>query len=109
MKTALCLALLALTVSLHCNAVQVKEREFTFSLESVRQLKDLMESDLAGKESPRVAKTSTAIVCNDPGLPADFRSLCQSKGAGLSLARLAYIGNHYDECEICMFAACTGC
>ncbi|XP_035238960.1 guanylin-like [Anguilla anguilla] len=109
MKTVLSITFLALAVSLLCDAVQVKEREFTFSLESVKQLKDLMDSDLAGKESPRLAKTSTAIVCNDPDLPEEFLPLCQSEGAGMSLARLAFIGNNYDECEICMFAACTGC
>ncbi|KAJ8370972.1 hypothetical protein SKAU_G00110000 [Synaphobranchus kaupii] len=109
MKTTLSITLLLLAVSQLSDAVQVKEREFTFSLESVRKLKDLMDSDLVGKESPRLAQTSTAIVCRDPGLPEEFLPVCQSKGAGMSLSRLAFIGSHHDECEICMFAACTGC
>ncbi|XP_061112517.1 guanylin-like [Conger conger] len=109
MKTTLSITLLALAASLLCDAVQVKEGEFTFSLESVKKLKDLMDKDLEGKQSPRLAKASTATVCSDPALLPEFLPVCRSDRAGLSLSRLAFIGLNYDECEICMFAACTGC
>ncbi|KAJ8387225.1 hypothetical protein AAFF_G00159440 [Aldrovandia affinis] len=109
MKTTLPTTFMLLAVCLICDAVQVKEGEFTFSLESVRKLKDLMDRDLVEKESPRLAKTSVALICSDPALPEEFLPMCQSKGAGMAVSRMAFIASHHDECEICMFAACTGC
>ncbi|XP_036390367.1 guanylate cyclase activator 2B-like [Megalops cyprinoides] len=109
MKTALTAALLLLAACLLSEAVQVKEGDFTFSLESVMKLGDLMDRNTPEKQSPRLADTSSTAVCGNPALPQEFVPVCQSKGAVLSFSRLAYIALHHDECEICMNAACTGC
>ncbi|KAJ8359408.1 hypothetical protein SKAU_G00159330 [Synaphobranchus kaupii] len=87
----------------------LKEGDFSFPLESVQKLKDLMGVDVTVKQSPRLAKTSTAAVCNNPDLPAEFVPLCKSKGAATSFFRLGFVAARADLCEICTFAACTGC
>ncbi|XP_071388114.1 guanylin-like [Centroberyx affinis] len=108
MKTMLpTIALLILALGLASEAVQVQEGEFSFSLEAVRKLQELTASSSAtGKQNPRL-RTSSVSVCADPALPEEFLPLCQQKGASLSLSRLAFVP--MDVCEICAFAACTGC
>ncbi|XP_036387718.1 guanylin-like [Megalops cyprinoides] len=109
MKTVLSAAALLITLCVVTDAVQVKEGDFTFSLESVKKLKDLMGVDTAVKQSPRLAKTSAASVCTSPDLPAEFRPVCETKGAAMSFFRLGFVAARMDLCEICAFAACTGC
>uniref|UniRef100_W5M6R4 Guanylate cyclase activator 2B n=1 Tax=Lepisosteus oculatus TaxID=7918 RepID=W5M6R4_LEPOC len=82
-----------------------QEGNFTFSLESVKTLKSLMDSS-AGR-SLRLAKTSSVAVCDNPALPMEFQPLCHQPGAGMAFFRLASVD--HDICEICAFAACTGC
>ncbi|XP_029908078.1 guanylin-like [Myripristis murdjan] len=102
MKTMLStIALVILAVSLATEAVQVQEGEFSFSLEAVRKLQEL-----TGKQNPRL-RSSAVSVCADPTLPQEILPLCQQKGANMALSRLAMVP--LDVCEICAFAACTGC
>ncbi|XP_018581065.1 guanylin-like [Scleropages formosus] len=109
MKTFLFFALLLTVYCLVAQAVQVKEGDFTFSLESVKKLKNLMDVRVVKDSNPRLASTSTAALCANPALPEEFKPVCQSKSAALSFYRLGSVAYNSDVCEICAFAACTGC
>nr|ACQ59021.1 Guanylin precursor [Anoplopoma fimbria] len=108
MKYALAtIAVLVLALGLTTGAVQVEENGLSFSLEAVKRLQELTEnSALAGQQSPRL-RASSGSLCADPMLPQEFMPLCRQRGASASLARLAMVP--MDVCEICAFAACTGC
>ncbi|XP_044023790.1 guanylin family protein [Siniperca chuatsi] len=88
-------------------AVQVEENGLSFSLEAVKRLQELTESSSAtGHQNPRL-RVSTMSHCANPMLPQEFLPLCKQRGASASLTRLAVVP--IDVCEICAFAACTGC
>ncbi|XP_074495533.1 guanylin-like [Sebastes fasciatus] len=108
MKAALAtIAVLVLALSCTSEAVQVEENGLTFSLEAVKRLQELTESSGAtGRQSPRL-RASPVSLCADPLLPQEFLPLCKQRGASASLARLTMVP--MDVCEICAFAACTGC
>ncbi|KAM6927709.1 guanylin-like [Xenentodon cancila] len=102
-------ALFVLALSLTCEAVQVEENGLSFSLEAVKRLKELMDSRtiaMTGQHSPRF-KATTMSMCVEPMLPQELLSLCKQRGASASFVRLAAVP--LDVCEICAFAACTGC
>ncbi|XP_068172368.1 guanylin family protein [Antennarius striatus] len=104
---ALSIAVLVLALSLTPEAVQVEENGSSFSLEAVQRLQELWRSRAgAAGQSPRLLATSVPL-CEEPLLPQEFVPLCQQRGASASLARLAMVP--MDVCEICSFAACTGC
>ncbi|XP_051531262.1 guanylin-like [Myxocyprinus asiaticus] len=105
MKTIFSIAFLVVALCLVSEAVQVQEGEFSFSLESVKILQELTNQPRT--QNPRLAKTSYYSVCTSPTLPQEFVPLCMQKGATMSFARLASVP--VDVCEICAFAACTGC
>ncbi|XP_029358769.1 guanylin-like [Echeneis naucrates] len=101
------ITLLVLALGWSSEAVQVEENGLSFSLEAVKRLQELTESRLsAGQQSPRL-RASTVSLCADPVLPQEFLPLCRQRGASRSLTRLAAVP--MDVCEICAFAACTGC
>ncbi|XP_051528872.1 guanylin-like [Myxocyprinus asiaticus] len=105
MKRILSIAFIVVALCLVSEAVQVQEGEFSFSLESVKVLQQLANQPQS--QNPRLAKTSYYSVCTNPTLPQEFVPLCMQKGATMSFARLASVP--VDVCEICAFAACTGC
>ncbi|CAL9704627.1 unnamed protein product [Knipowitschia caucasica] len=107
MKTALiAVAFLVLGLGWTSEAVEVEEGGMSFSLEAVQRLQELTENNmLATKQNPRIR--FNAFLCSDPMLPQEFLPLCRQRGASASLARLALVP--MDVCEICAFAACTGC
>uniref|UniRef100_A0A4W5QAA3 Guanylate cyclase activator 2B n=1 Tax=Hucho hucho TaxID=62062 RepID=A0A4W5QAA3_9TELE len=113
MKTILSIALVVLALCLVSEAqavqVQVQEGDFFFSLESVKKLQELTaeSSNVNRMQNPRLTSTSFASVCDNPSLPQEFMPLCMKRGASMSLSRLAAVP--MDICEICAFAACTGC
>ncbi|KAK6477450.1 guanylin-like [Huso huso] len=90
-----------------CNSgsVKVVDGDFTFSLEAVKKLKDLMD----GVQLKSSRMSSSAVLCANPALPEEFRAVCQSTGAGMVFSRLETVADHADICEICAMAACTGC
>ncbi|XP_030586110.1 guanylate cyclase activator 2B-like [Archocentrus centrarchus] len=107
MKATLAIiALLVLALGWTSEAVQVEENGLSFSLEAVKRLQELSESSMTGQQNPRM-KASTVSLCADPMLPQEFLPLCRQRGASASLTRLAFVP--MDICEICAFAACTGC
>ncbi|XP_020774308.1 guanylin-like [Boleophthalmus pectinirostris] len=108
MKTTLvAVAFLVLALGWTSEAVEVEEGGMAFSLEAVRRLQELTDMNmLAAKQSPRL-RTSSLSLCADPMLPQELLPLCRQRGASASLARLALVP--LDVCEICAFAACTGC
>ncbi|KAK5912046.1 hypothetical protein CesoFtcFv8_001961 [Champsocephalus esox] len=100
------ITVLVLALSWTSEAVRVEENGLSFSLEAVMRLQELTESSGAGQQSPRI-KASTGSLCADPMLPQEFLPLCRLRGASASLSRLAMVP--MDVCDICAFAACTGC
>ncbi|XP_034544234.1 guanylin family protein [Notolabrus celidotus] len=108
MKAALAtIAVLVLALGWTSEAVQVEENGLSFSLEAVKRLQELSGGNVASEQqSPRL-RASTVSLCADPMLPQEFLPLCRQRGASASLARLAAVP--MDVCEICAFAACTGC
>ncbi|XP_041129107.1 guanylin-like [Polyodon spathula] len=93
------------TLSVLSEAVVVKDGDFTFSLEAVKKLKDLMD----GVVLKRSRMSSSAVLCTNPALPEEFRAVCQSTDASMVFSRLRTVADHEDICEICAMAACTGC
>ncbi|XP_042263423.1 guanylin-like [Thunnus maccoyii] len=108
MKAAVAtIALVILALGWTSEAVQVQENGLSFSLEAVKRLQALAESSgWTGQQNPRV-RMSTVSFCANPLLPQEFMPLCKQRGASASLARLVMVP--MDICDICAFAACTGC
>ncbi|XP_043978876.1 guanylin family protein [Gambusia affinis] len=108
MKTTFAaVALLVLALGLTSEAVEVEENGLMFSLEAVKRLQELSESRaMTGQLNPRF-KASPISLCAEPMLPQELLPLCKQTGGSSSLVRLAAVP--MDVCEICAFAACTGC
>ncbi|CAL8383394.1 unnamed protein product [Boreogadus saida] len=90
-------------------AVQVQVEGLSFSLEDVRTLQKLTQgpSRPGSSTSPRMRARSW-LVCSHPALPNAFQALCdQHNNASPSLLGLSMMP--MDVCEICAYAACTGC
>ncbi|XP_047439326.1 guanylin-like [Mugil cephalus] len=105
--TLVIVALLVLALGWTTEAVQVEENGLSFSLEAVRRLQELTESrGMMGQQNPRLRSSSVSL-CADPMLPQEFLSICKQRGGTASLSRLAMVP--MDVCEICAYAACTGC
>ncbi|XP_008407328.1 guanylin-like [Poecilia reticulata] len=108
MKTTFAaVALLVLALGLTSEAVQVEENGLIFSLEAVKRLQELSESRaMSGQLNPRF-RSSPISLCAEPMLPQELLPICKQTGGSSSLVRLAAVP--MDVCEICAFAACTGC
>ncbi|KAM7005421.1 guanylin [Tautogolabrus adspersus] len=101
------IAVIVLALSWTSEAVQVEENGLSFSLQAVKRLQELSGGSAAIElQNPRL-RASTMSLCADPMLPQEFLPLCRQRGASASLTRLAAVP--MDVCEICAFAACTGC
>ncbi|XP_029990962.1 guanylin-like [Sphaeramia orbicularis] len=108
MKTTLAaIALVVLALGWTSEAVQVEEGGLSFSLEAVKRLQELTGNSFQTAKQNSRLRMSTVSVCADPMLPQEFLPLCRQQGASASLARLAMVP--MDVCEICAFAACSGC
>ncbi|XP_077459517.1 guanylate cyclase activator 2B-like [Stigmatopora argus] len=99
-------ALLVLVLGRDAQAVQVQENGLSFSLEAVKRLQEMFEDAPMPMQNPRL-RANLPSMCDNPMLPQELLPLCKQKGASASLARLAMVP--LDVCEICAFAACSGC
>ncbi|XP_023683333.1 guanylin-like [Paramormyrops kingsleyae] len=87
--------------------IRVRDGELSFTLESVKLLKELTDGGDAA--SPRLLKSDPATACADPRLPVEFQSVCLDKSPGAVFTRLVNVLRDPDLCEICVNVACTGC
>ncbi|XP_042335812.1 guanylin [Sceloporus undulatus] len=88
------------------DGVTVKVGDFSFPLESVKQLKYLQD---AAPKSPRLRFNKSLYVCANPQLPAEFKPLCASPKANSLVRQLDGIAREVQICEICANVACSGC
>ncbi|XP_039610874.1 guanylin family protein [Polypterus senegalus] len=107
MRVCLVIALCLCTVCLLSNAVVVKDGDLVFSLDSVKTLGTLMAAS-GGVKRTRMSQ-GTFSVCTNPALPKEFLPVCESQQSDVIFSRLARIAENPDVCEICAYAACTGC
>uniref|UniRef100_A0A3Q1CGY0 Guanylate cyclase activator 2B n=1 Tax=Amphiprion ocellaris TaxID=80972 RepID=A0A3Q1CGY0_AMPOC len=84
--------------------VQVNVEGVSFPLEAVKQLKKLFNLD---EKIPELTKKDVEDVCANRDLPQVFKPVCQEEGRQAVFSKLVRIP--LDVCEICSFAACTGC
>ncbi|XP_004443201.1 PREDICTED: guanylin [Ceratotherium simum simum] len=90
--------------------VTVQEGESSFSLESVKKLKDLRELQAPSIRNRRKADGCLApILCRYPNSPEELKPICQQPGAQQILQRPETIAQDPSMCEICAYAACAGC
>ncbi|XP_028266796.1 guanylin-like [Parambassis ranga] len=110
MKTIISVSVFIVVLIQLSSAVVVKEGNFHLSLDSVKALGALMTAqDTSAEQDLRLMEAKATALCSHPALPEDFRPLCLRKDAGASLVRLGVVAAHIDACEICEYAACTGC
>ncbi|KAM8927915.1 guanylin-like [Pelodytes ibericus] len=98
-------ALSILLLSHVCRGVIVKDGDFTFPLDSVKQLGTL----LGRLQNVQSDASPVTKLCAIPELPIEFRDLCKSPDAAAVFTRLGKISLEPDVCDVCAFAACTGC
>ncbi|XP_075461914.1 guanylin-like isoform X3 [Ascaphus truei] len=103
MKSSLLPMVLILLLWPGSQAIKIQVGKFTFGLESVITLKELMEVD--GKE-PSVA---SQFLCDDPKLPKEFHIVCEEDDASDIFVKLVEAASNVDECELCANPACPGC
>uniref|UniRef100_A0A3P8TWS5 Guanylate cyclase activator 2B n=1 Tax=Amphiprion percula TaxID=161767 RepID=A0A3P8TWS5_AMPPE len=84
--------------------LQVEGRRFP--LEAVKQLKKLFNLD---EKIPELTKKDVEDVCANRDLPQVFKSVCQEEGRQAVFSKLGKVDPERNVCEICSFAACTGC
>ncbi|XP_028644143.1 guanylin [Grammomys surdaster] len=94
--------------------VTVQDGDLSFPLESVKKLKDLQEVQEPRlvshkKFAPRRLKPMAQQLCSHSAFPEALRPVCQKPNAEEILQRLEAIAQDPNTCEICAYAACTGC
>ncbi|XP_062401091.1 guanylin-like [Sardina pilchardus] len=92
---------------------------YSFSLESVKVLKRLMEKDAMERLMEMEARASARMVphrlaparplCSNPTLPQELKPVCLDPRSDEVFARFAEFITPSDLCEICAYPACTGC
>ncbi|XP_048879010.1 guanylin-like [Brienomyrus brachyistius] len=109
MRSAAVSVLLASCFIWSTMGVRVWDGELSFTLESVKLLKELMDDGDAVDSSPQLLKSDPVTACADPRLPVEFQSVCQDKSPGAVFTRLVNVLRDPYLCEICVNVACTGC
>ncbi|XP_054427567.1 guanylin [Pteronotus mesoamericanus] len=87
--------------------VTVQDGKFSFPLEAVKKLKDLQ--DLQEPNGRSFYRPVVPTLCSYPNFPKELKPLCKERNARQILQRLEAIAEDPSTCEICAYAACTGC
>ncbi|KAG8569610.1 hypothetical protein GDO81_014480 [Engystomops pustulosus] len=92
--------------------VTVKVGDFTFPLEVVKKLKDVVDST---RDTDNRAQSDDVAsykgICSSRAL-SELQDLCDTNQPDLiaeTLHELELVADNFDECEVCAFAACSGC
>ncbi|XP_072888612.1 guanylin-like [Hemitrygon akajei] len=107
MKTTFSLVLALSCLTSILASVTVQDGNYTFPLEDVKQLWALMGT--LDENNAAAAGSASTKLCPSSALPKTFQSVCASKDADQVFLRLEEIAQKVDVCEICAYAACTGC
>ncbi|XP_031232750.1 guanylin [Mastomys coucha] len=93
--------------------VTVQDGDLSFPLEAVKQLKDLREVQeprlVSRKKFPPRLLQPEAQLCSHSAFPEALKPVCEKPNAEEILQRLEAIAQDPNTCEICAYAACTGC
>ncbi|XP_075046602.1 guanylin-like [Mixophyes fleayi] len=84
-------------------AKKIQVGKFTYTLESVLRLKDVLEREDMDLE------VSAGKICHSSDLPEEFHPVCVEDDASDIFIKLVEAANNFDECEICAHPACPGC
>ncbi|XP_078095294.1 guanylin-like [Mustelus asterias] len=85
--------------------VMVQDGNYTFLFKDVKQLWVLMDMDIDIDDD----KSHVSTLCKSPQLPEVFQPVCGSSDAPQVFHRLMELSVKADVCEICAYAACSGC
>ncbi|XP_048206990.1 guanylate cyclase activator 2B [Perognathus longimembris pacificus] len=86
-------------------SVHIKYQGFQVQLESVKKLRELEEQQAPSLHLP--VQSPLPSVCYHPALPLDLLPICASQEADSIFQALKTIA--FDDCELCVNIACTGC
>nr|XP_033778326.1 guanylin [Geotrypetes seraphini] len=89
------------------SCVVVRDGDFSFPLDDVKKLKELMSVNVMDFGPRRAMKDGSPLPCARDDLPEVFKPVCKSPNSIDVFRRLAQIPS--DICEICAHAACGGC
>ncbi|KAL1265849.1 hypothetical protein QQF64_003876 [Cirrhinus molitorella] len=107
MRTLVIILLLTTSFFQISQCVQVTDSGYSFSLEAVKTLKKLMETDTSKNAQQTYGDAES--LCADPELPGEFSVLCEKDDSDEVFQRLVKTISPIDPCEICANVACTGC
>ncbi|XP_044130847.1 guanylin-like [Bufo gargarizans] len=91
-------------------AVIVKVGDFTFPLETVKKLKEVVDNGKVGDDRAQGDDIKPYdLICGNHAVP-ELQDLCdQPDLITQALRGLALVADKMDACEVCAFAACSGC
>ncbi|XP_041427761.1 guanylate cyclase activator 2B-like [Xenopus laevis] len=99
----LLLSLLLILLLGSSQGVKIQVGKFTFHVDSVLELKKVMESD--GKDLTQ----SSQDLCHSSALPEEFNPICEEENPPEIFIELVRALENFDECDICANPACPGC
>lgn len=105
MKILLAVVFLTGCLSNPLKKVMVQDGDFIFPLKDVKELWDMMDMDSDSDDD----KSQISTLCKDSDLPEVFQPVCGSPDGPQVFHRLMDLWVKADVCEICAYAACSGC
>ncbi|XP_075184454.1 guanylin [Anomaloglossus baeobatrachus] len=104
---------LCLLALLHLSTeVIVKVGDFTFPVETVKKLKEAVDGRTAAGDRAQDDDVPVyEMICSSHIFP-ELRDLCDSQQTAViaeTLRELGRVADNMDVCEVCAFAACSGC
>nr|AFM90799.1 guanylin-like protein [Callorhinchus milii] len=105
MKTLFAITLIILCLSGLLESILIKFGDLEFTVDDAMKLKNVI-----GEEKEFGHKMEGILnLCKEPTLPANFKPICQKNDAPQVFSTLYDIASNPYPCDICSFAACTGC